>query len=154
MRLQDLMSCLVASGARFSIIGGVALVARGVQRSTEDLDIAYARDRQNLDLLAAALAPLHPRLRGVPPGLPFLLDAATLRGGLNFPLDTDLGPLDLIGEVPGLGTFEHVDAASDELEIGGQRMLVLTVDGLERSKRAAGRAKDLVDLGYLAALKG
>jgi hypothetical protein len=75
------------------------------------------------------------------------------RNGLNFTLDTDLGPLDLLGEVPGLGTFDRVDAASSELEIDGARLLVLTLDGLERSKRAAGRPKDLVDLGYLRALR-
>ena len=83
-----------------------------------------------------------------------MLDEASLRSGLNFTLDTDDGPLDLFGEVPGLGTFEHVDAASSELDIGGTRVLVLTLDGLERAKRAAGRPKDLLDLGYLRALKG
>jgi hypothetical protein len=62
---------------------------------------------------------IHPRLRGVPGDLPFVLDESSLRDGLNFTLDTDLGPLDILGEVPGLGTFEHVDAASSELEIGG-----------------------------------
>lgn len=96
---------------------------------------------------------LHPRLRGVPEGLPFVLDEASLRSGLNFTLDTDLGPLDLLGEVPGLGPFEFVDAASDELEIDGHRLLVLTLDGLERAKRAAGRPKDLLDLGYIKKLR-
>lgn len=154
MKLQELLKRLVDHGVRFSVIGGVALIARGVQRATDDLDIAYARDRENLARLTEALAPIHPTLRGVPAGLPFVLDVPSLRSGLNFTLDTDLGPLDLLGEVPGLGTFEHVDAMSSELEITGVRMLVLTIDGLERSKRAAGRPKDLVDLGYLRALKG
>jgi len=153
MKLRELLARLADNGVRFSVIGGVALVARGVQRATEDLDIAYARDRENLARLAAALGPIHPRLRGVPEGLPFVLDEASLRSGLNFTLDTDLGPLDLFGEVPGLGTFEHVDAASTELEIAGTKLLVLTLDGLERAKRAAGRARDIVDLGYIRALR-
>lgn len=153
MKLQQLLAILSEAGVRFSIIGGVALIARGVQRSTEDLDIAYARDRENLRRIADALAPIHPRLRGVPAGLPFVLDEATLRSGLNFTLDTDLGPLDLLGDVPGLGTFDHVDAASDELEIAGTKLLVLTLDGLERAKRAAGRPKDLVDLGFIHSLR-
>jgi hypothetical protein len=153
MKLQELLRRLGEAGVRFSVIGGVALIARGVQRATEDLDIAYARDRENLARLAEALRPLHPRLRGVPGDLPFTLDAASLRAGLNFTLDTDLGPLDLLGEVPGLGTFERVDEASSELDLEGLRVLVLTVEGLERAKRAAGRPKDLVDLGYLRALK-
>jgi len=154
MKLRELLAKLAEHGVRFSVIGGVALIARGVQRSTADLDIAYARDRENLGRLATALRDLHPRLRGVPPGLPFVLDEASLRSGLNFTLDTDDGPLDLFGEVPGLGTFDHVDAASSELDIAGTRVLVLTVDGLVRAKRAAGRPKDLVDLGYLKALEG
>jgi hypothetical protein len=154
MKLRELIARLAEHQVRFSVIGGVALIARGVQRSTEDLDVAYARDRENLTRLVAALRPIHPRLRGVPADLPFVLDEASLRSGLNFTLDTDLGPLDLFGEVPGLGTFDHVDAASSEIEVGGVRMLALTLDGLERAKRAAGRPKDLVDLGYIRALKG
>ncbi len=153
MQLQALLRRLVEHHVRFVVIGGVALIARGVQRATEDLDIAYARDRENLERLAQALTALRPRLRGVPEGLPFTLDTSSLRSGLNFTLETDLGPLDLLGEVPGLGTFDRVDDAADELEIGGVRLLVLTIDGLERSKRAAGRPKDLVDLGYLRALR-
>ena len=154
MKLRDLLVRLAEHQVRFSVIGGIALIARGVQRATEDLDIAYARDRENLSRLASALGPIHPRLRGVPPGLPFVLDEASLRSGLNFTLDTDLGPLDLFGEVPGLGTFDHVDAASSEIEVDGVRMLALTLEGLERAKRAAGRPKDLVDLGYIRALEG
>ena len=153
MKLRALLDRLSEHGVRFAVIGGVALIARGVQRATEDLDIAYARDRDNLHRLATALATIHPRLRGVPGDLPFVLDEVSLRNGLNFTLDTDLGPLDLLGEVPGLGTFDHVDEASSELEIDGLRLLVLTLDGLERAKRAAGRPKDLLDLGYIKALR-
>jgi hypothetical protein len=153
MQLRALLTLLVDQQVRFSVIGGVALIARGVQRSTQDLDIAYARDRQNLARLASALQPLHPKLRGVPGELPFVLDEASLRSGLNFTLDTDLGPLDLLGDVPGLGTFDQVDAVSSELDIAGTQVTVLTVQGLLLSKRAAGRPKDLVDLGYLRSLE-
>ncbi len=117
------------------------------------ISLAYARDRENLKRLCAALEPLNPRLRGVPEGLPFSLDQPTLRTGLNFTLDTDLGPLDLLGEVPGLGGYAEVDAVADELNVAGIAILVLTAEGLERSKRAAGRPKDLMDLGFLASLK-
>ncbi|MEM6532496.1 MAG: hypothetical protein AAF654_07725 [Myxococcota bacterium] len=153
MKLRELLKRLTDHEVRFVVIGGVALIARGVQRATEDLDIAYARDRENLRRLATALAGIHPRLRGVEGDLPFVLDEASLRSGLNFTLDTDLGPLDLLGEVPGLGGFDHVDAAASELVISDTPLLVLTLDGLERAKRAAGRPKDLVDLGSIKALK-
>ena len=153
MSTRALLERLHAHGVRFCVIGGVALIARGVQRSTQDLDIAYARDRENLGRLVAALADVHPRLRGVPADLPFVFDEVSLRHGLNFTLDTDLGPIDLLGEVAGLGGYEHVDAASSEIELGGITVLALTLDGLERAKRAAGRPKDLLDLGFIKALR-
>ena len=90
MKLTELLARLTEHQVRFSIIGGVALIARGVARTTEDLDIAYARDRENLTRLAAALHSLHPRLRGVPGDLPFTLDAVSLRAGLNFTLDKSM----------------------------------------------------------------
>jgi hypothetical protein len=65
---QALIERLVSGGVDFLIVGGVAVVAHGHPRFTKDLDICYARDRANVDRLAAALAPLHPYLRGVPPG--------------------------------------------------------------------------------------
>ena len=69
----------------------------GSVRITLDLDICYSRATESLERLTLALAPLKPRLRGTPPDLP------TLRAGLNFTLNTDLGPIDLLGEVSGIG---------------------------------------------------
>ena len=37
MKLRELLATLAEHEVRFSVIGGVALIARGVQRSTEDL---------------------------------------------------------------------------------------------------------------------
>jgi hypothetical protein len=58
---------------------------------------------ENLRRLASALSPLHPRLRGIPEDTPFVLDARTLAQGMNFTLQTDLGDLDLMGEISGVG---------------------------------------------------
>ena len=59
----------------------------------------YARDAENLGRTARALAPLHPYLRGAPPGLPFSLDTQTLAAGFNFTLTTAAGDIDLLGEI-------------------------------------------------------
>jgi len=64
-----------------------------------------ARTNKNMERLAKALQPFHPVLRGAPPGLPFRCDAKTIASGLNFTLTTDLGDLDFLGEVAGLGFF-------------------------------------------------
>jgi hypothetical protein len=82
--LERLLRVLTESGVEFVVIDGVAMVLRGSSRVTIDLDLCYARDRENLRRLADALAPYSPRLRGTPPELPFLWDERTLASGLNF----------------------------------------------------------------------
>jgi hypothetical protein len=54
------------------------------------------------------LTPFHPYLRGAPPGLPFQLDLRRLKMGLNFTLATDLGGIDILGEVLGGGCYEDL----------------------------------------------
>jgi hypothetical protein len=61
--------------------------------------------------------------------------------------------VDLLGEVPGLGNFAAVAAHASEMEIYGSPFLVLDLDGLELSKRAAGRVKDLMDLDEISKIR-
>jgi hypothetical protein len=61
--------------------------------------------------------------------------------------------LDLLGEVAGLGGYDAALPASSVLTLFGQDVRVLDLDALEQSKRAAGRAKNLLDLEVIAALK-
>jgi hypothetical protein len=151
--LRRLVEALLGEQVTFVVIGGVALTVQGSARATYDLDLCYSRDRENLQRLARALTPLRPRLRDFPPELPFLWDEQTLRSGLNFTLRCEAGDIDLLGEVPGLGAFSEVLAASEEVELYGHPVHILTLDGLERSKRAAGRAKDLLDLETIASIR-
>jgi hypothetical protein len=130
----------------------MAAVAQGSAFITADLDLCYSRKKENLEKLAEALAPFHPLLRGAPPDLPFCLDVYTLKSGLNFTLTTDLGDLDILGEVTGLGGYNEALAFSEEVEIFGIRCKVLTLEGLIKTKRAVGRAKDLRLLPELEAL--
>jgi predicted nucleotidyltransferase len=150
--LEQLLRILHAAGVKFVLIGGLAAIAHGAETVTGDVDICYARDRDNLERLSQALAPFHPRLRGVPRDLPFRLDLPTLRTGLNFTLTTDLADLDLLGEVLGLGEYDAVSAASEELQLYGLPCSVISLEALIRAKRAAGRPKDLRALQELEAL--
>lgn len=77
----------------------------------------------------------------------------TIRRGLNFTLSTDIGDIDLLGEVAGLGEYESVRAASEILEVFDRKCPVLSLDGLIRSKRAAGRKRDLEVIHELEALR-
>jgi hypothetical protein len=128
-------------------------VLHGSARVTRDLDICYSRELSNLRTLSAALKPFAPTLRGAPDTLPFVLHAATLASGLNFTLTSSAGDLDLLGEVTGLGGFAVVNRLAEPMTIYGREMRVLSLDGLERTKRAAGRLRDLADLAEIIELR-
>jgi predicted nucleotidyltransferase len=142
----------VEKRVQFIVIGGVAASFHGSPRSTLDLDVVYARNRENLKRLVEALQPYSPYLRGAPPGLPFRWDENTLRNGLNFTLTTTLGDIDLLGEVTGGGTYEDLLADSEEMTCGGAKFRCVTLAKLITLKNAAGRTKDLQVLAELKAI--
>jgi hypothetical protein len=145
---------LRAHDVRFVIIGGIAGVLLGSPSLTFDLDICYERSRQNFIALAAALAEMKATLRGAPPDLPFLLDARTLQMGDSFTFDTIAGSLDCLGTPSGTtGYSELLKNANEVVVDGGLHVMVASIDDLLRMKRAAGRAKDLLAVEILSALK-
>jgi hypothetical protein len=150
---ETLIQRLVNHQIEFVLIGGLAMRVQGSAHITEDLDICYQRTPENIVTIAAAFEPLHPYLRGVPPGLPFRLDVPTIQSGLNFTLVTDLGDVDLLGEVSGIGFYEQALAQSEPWKIFGVTVQVLSLDGLINSKKAAARKKDQSHILELEELK-
>ena len=134
------------------LIGGVAATVHGCSIPTQDLDICYSRERQNLTRVVDALRSVNASLRGAPKDIAFILDEETLQHGLNFTFDTQVGKFDLLGEVRGVGVYADCIASSDEAEIFGCRYRVLSLERLIDAKRAAGRPKDLVVLAELEAI--
>ena len=147
-----LLQQLTDNQVAFIIIGGVAAVIHGSSRLTQDLDVVYQRTPENLARLVQALADHSPYLRGAPPGLPFRWSPMTLRMGLNFTLETNLGAIDLLGEIPGGGNYADLLAHSFETEIFGLRCRCLDLPALIRAKRAAGRPKDLEAIAELESI--
>ena len=152
MEFEKAVQTLVDAGVEFVVIGGVSASFHGSARVTYDLDICYSRAPSNLRKLAAALAPFHPRPRGFPADLPFLWDERTLQNGTVFTLGTDLGAVDLLAEVAGLGTYDQVKAHSILVEAFSRRVATLDLTGLIQSKRAAGRERDISALPELESL--
>jgi len=87
---------LTDAGVEFAIIGGWSAIMHGSAHLTNDLDLCYSRNPENLRRLALALAPYRPRPAGIPRDLPFVWDDRTLHSGTVFTLDTDLGRIDLL----------------------------------------------------------
>jgi hypothetical protein len=150
----DALEILVKHRVRFVVIGGIAANLRGSTTLTQDIDVCYARDADNLGRLAKALKELKARLRVVPSDVPFVLDAKTLAMGDHFTFVTIVGSLDILGHPSGIpGGYEELERAADELELGGFKVKVASIDDLIRMKRAAGRPKDLIELEVLGALR-
>ncbi len=139
---QRVIEALDAAGVRFVIIGGIAMRLQGAAHMTDDIDFAFARDPQSLASLVAALAPYHPRLRDVPPGLPFFWDVRTLKTSINLTLETDLGNVDLLGDPAGIASFEDLWREATVIDRQGVQVRIASVEALIAMKRAAGRPKD------------
>lgn len=117
-----LLRILSDAAVEFIVIGGFAATAHGSAHVTVVLDVVYRRSAGNMDRLVDALRPLRPYLRGAPPGLPFQFDMDTLLRGLNFPLNTTAGDLDLLGEAVGGGTLRCPAAVFRVAPAFGSRM--------------------------------
>jgi hypothetical protein len=150
---QSLIRLLAESKVEYILVGGAAATAHGSARLTQDLDIVYRRSSENMARLAGCLSSHHPYLRGAPPGLPFHLDAETIAHGLNFTLITDLGALDLFGEITGGGRYEDLVQDTIQIELFGITCRCLSLDRLIAVKRAVGRPRDLEAIAELEVLR-
>jgi predicted nucleotidyltransferase len=148
-----MLRALVEARVEFILVGGAAATVHGSARLTQDLDIVYSRSSRNIDNLVTALSPFRPYPRGAPRGLPFLFDARTVKNGLNFTLETDLGWMDLLGEVTGGGAYEQLLPHSNRMVVFGMPIMVLELDTLIHVKRAAGRPKDFEAIAELEAIR-
>jgi hypothetical protein len=72
---------------------------------------------------------------------------------LNFTLATDLGDLDLLGEISGGGRYEDLLPHAVEVPLFGQPVRILDLATLIRTKRAAGRPKDFEAVAELEAIE-
>lgn len=152
-KLVQIAELLDRHGVEYLVIGGQAAVLHGSPLATFDVDLCYARTAENLVRLATALREIHPTLRGAPPDLPFRLDEQSLALGSNFTFLTDLGPLDLLGWVEPLGSFESLQPRAEKMDLGGRTVLVISLDDLIVIKRHINRPKDQTAAVQLEALQ-
>jgi len=152
VKVEELIPLLHKNNIKFIIIGGQAAVLQGSGFVTADIDFCYSRDKNNLENIVIALSPFKPTLRGADKNLPFIFDPKTLEMGMNFTFSTDIGDIDLLGEVTGIGNYEDTLKYSETLDIYNLPCKVLTLEGLIISKKASTRQKDLIVLKELEAI--
>lgn len=154
MSLLGMVRGLTEARIAFVVVGGVAARTHGSTRLTEDLDICYSREPENLDRLAPLLASWHAYPRGIEPGLPFIMDRRTLDQVAVLTLTTDRGDIDLLDRIEGVGDFAAVLGASVQVMASGALTFrVLDLEPLIAAKRATRRRKDLDQLPELEAIR-
>jgi hypothetical protein len=147
--LSQLLERLNQEKVQYVLVGGLAAVVHGVPLVTRDVSICMPMTEQNLICLEKALAGLNPVHRQTPQRLPFSVAADFQRGLKNLYLHTDIGVLDCLGEIKGLGGYEEVRRRSvvAEMPIGSCR--VLDLGALIDAKRALDRTQDKLALIHL-----
>lgn len=151
--IEQLLKALVDSHAKFIIVGAYAAIMQGSTLRTDDLDLCYERTPDNYKKIIRAITPFRPRLRGVPENLKAPFDEQSLAQGTNFTLTTDLGSLDLLGEMSGVGGYQQIIADARQIDLGSVICQVASLDTIIRSKEAADRPKDRATLPGLKALR-
>ncbi|MFA5863435.1 MAG: nucleotidyltransferase [Phycisphaerae bacterium] len=137
-----LLELLAKNEVEFVIIGGFAGVVHGCIYVTQDVDICCDFSVPNLLLLAKALKIVHPVHRMTPARLKLELNKKNAAQFKNLYLDTDIGQLDCLSFVQGVGDFHKVRESSQLIEVEGVKMRVLNIEALIESKKAMGRPKD------------
>lgn len=142
-------------GVDYLTIGGWAVIAHGYVRATIDIDFMASQDAANIRRLAAALAELNARLRGVDADKLGIdpTDPEVLGNGASFTMDTDAGPLDFLNDVPGSADFASMKRRSRMADAGGIAVWVVGFEDLIRMKEAAGREQDMLDIHQLESLR-
>ena len=148
----ELLSCLAEGEVNFVIIGGYASAAHGCTNVTEDIDICCDFSTPNLMRLQKALDGLNPVHRMTAKKIKLNLTEENCKNLKNLYLDTDLGQLDCLGYVKGVGGYNKAVKASEKIEIEGKIFRILNIDALIESKKAMNRPSDRQTIIELKAL--
>lgn len=150
---QALLTRLRDSGLDFVVIGGVCVVFHGAPLATFDLDICCPFGQENVRKIESAVQDLHPFHRLTANKLPLELTRSAFGDLKNLYLQTDLGKLDCLSEVAGIGNYEAAVRRSVLADFSYGKFRFLDLDALIASKQAAGRERDLLALRSLLSIK-
>lgn len=151
--LTDIIERLADGDVDFVLVGGLAAVTYGSSMATQDIDICCEFSPENLLRLQSALDGLHPVHRMTTNRVPLELTSSNCANLKNLYLETDMGQLDCLGEVLGLGKFEDVKQLSETIELDGKTCSILRIDALIAAKKAMGRPKDIETIKQLEVIQ-
>ena len=151
--LVALLSRLIAADVEFVVVGGVAAFMHGSDQLTRDLDILAAFTPENMARLLTALRDLHPYNSARPDLGELHASPEELARYRNLYLGTDLGRLDVLGEIPPLSGYPEVATQAIEVSLQGAPFKLIALDHLITIKETIGRPRDLVAVAELKAIR-
>ncbi|BET69678.1 hypothetical protein ASA1KI_45960 [Opitutales bacterium ASA1] len=159
--LEAIFRALNDAGSRYLVVGGLAVIAHGYLRFTQDLDLVVSLDDANIRNALRALETLGYRPK-VPVRMSEFADPATRESWIRekqmlvFQLVSDLHPtvaIDLFVEEPFPFDVEWHKAATQPLAPGASARVV-SLPTLLALKRAADRPNDRIDIDMLSRQHG
>ena len=149
---SQLLQRLADVGLEFVIVGGYAAITYGSSYLTRDVDICTALTEENVAKLRQALRDWNPKHRLTHKRLSFLDFPPPGQSLNNLYLQTDMGVIDILSSILGVGDFAELKSRAEELEVDGKRHLVISLEDLIQAKEALGREKDLLMAKELRAI--
>lgn len=149
----DLLKRLNDHQVKYVLVGGMACVVHGSQVVTQDVDICAPLTHDNLSRLIAALAGAHPRFRMTRDLLPLPDEPKKLESFKNLYLVTDLGQLDVLSEIAGVGGHSEVEQHTIQVDLESIQCCVLDLDTLIAAKKAMNSLKDRQTVIELQAIR-
>lgn len=149
---SQLIVKLADAGFEFVIIGGYAAVTHGSARVTRVLDVCGVLTPENVETLRGALAEWNPCHRMTPQRLSFLKYPSAGQPVNNLYLQADVGVIDILSSVLGVGDFTQLKQNAERLVVDGRVCWVMSLDDLITAKEACGREHDLITAKELRAI--
>mgnify|MGYP003579304459 CR=1 FL=1 len=149
---SQLLAKLADSGSEFVTSGGYAAVAHGSAQVTRDIDVCAVLTSENVETLRRALAEWKPKHRMTSQRLSFLDVPPPGTPVNNLYLQTDVGVVDVLSSVLGVGDFERLKSRAEKLEVDGRIHWLIALEDLIAAKEAVGREKDLLVVKELRAI--
>lgn len=151
---EEIFRVLDRHRVEYVVIGGIAATLHGSNLRTGDVDICPSRDSANLSRLASALKEMEARIRtaDVPDGLPFACDTEFLKGIDLLNLVTRFGDFDISFVPAGTAGYEDLVRQAVKVDLEPVIVPVASLEDVIRSKKAAGRIKDLQQVPILEML--
>ena len=159
--IEAVIRALNDAGVRYLIAGGLAVIAHGYTRSTQDMDLILDLGEENLGRAMAVFASLQYRPT-VPVAMELFADPKMRRqwidekGMLVFNLFSPVHEtveIDLFAEEPMDFKNAYALAFRDDV-VPGLPATFVSLEDLLLLKRQAGRPRDLTDIEKLEAVRG